>query len=355
MSNVFIAGREIGAGCAPYVVAELSGNHQGSLDRALALLAEAAACGADAVKLQTFTADTITIPHDGPGFVLTEGLWAGRTLHDLYAEAHTPYEWHAPLFARGRELGVAVFSSPFDETAVDLLESLEAPAYKIASFEAIDLPLIARAARTRKPLIISTGMASVTEIAEAAAVARAHGAGGLILLHCVSSYPARYEDANLAAIPHLAAAFDCVAGLSDHTPGTAASVAAVALGAGFIEKHFCMSRAEGGVDAAFSLEPAELRALVQDCRNAAAAIGRPGFVRSEAERGNAQFRRSLYAVAPIAAGELFTPANVRSIRPGFGLPPKHINAVIGQRAARDIAYGEPLAWEMVEAITAVAS
>lgn len=355
MPNVFIAGREIGAGCAPYVVAELSGNHQGSLDRALTLLEEAAACGADAVKLQTFTADTITIPHDGPGFVLKDGLWAGRTLHDLYQEAHTPYAWHAPLFARGRDLGLAVFSSPFDETAVDLLESLDAPAYKIASFEAIDLPLIARAARNGKPLIISTGMASVSEIAEAAAVARAHGADGLILLHCVSSYPARYEDANLAAIPHLASAFDCVAGLSDHTPGTAASVAAVALGAGFIEKHFCMSRAEGGVDSAFSLEPAELRALVDDCRNAAAAIGRSGFVRSEAERSNAQFRRSLYAVAPIAAGEAFTPANVRSIRPGFGLAPKHIDAVIGAYATRDIAYGEPLDWSMVREAAAIAS
>lgn len=354
MANVFIAGREIGAGCPPYVVAELSGNHQGSLDRALALLEAAARCGVDAVKLQTFTADTITIPHDGPGFVLKDGLWAGRTLHDLYLEAHTPYEWHAPLFARGRELGVAVFSSPFDETAVDLLQGLEAPAYKIASFEAIDLPLIARAARTGKPLIISTGMANAAEIAEAAAVARAHGRGGLILLHCVSSYPARYEDANLAAIQHLASAFDCVAGLSDHTPGTAASVAATALGASFIEKHFCMSRAEGGVDSAFSLEPAELRALVHDCRNAAAAIGKPGFARSEAERGNAQFRRSLYAVAPIAAGEAFTPANVRSIRPGFGLAPKHIDAVIGARATRDIAYGEPLDWSMVQNTRAIA-
>jgi N-acetylneuraminate synthase len=253
------------------------------------------------------------------------------------------------LFARGRELGVTVFSTPFDETAVDLLESLDAPAYKIASFEAIDLPLIARVARTGKPLIISTGMASETEIAEAVNCARAHGAGGLILLHCVSTYPARYEAANLATIGDLAARFGCVAGLSDHTPGTAASVAATALGAAFIEKHFCMSRAEGGVDSAFSLEPAELRALVNDCRNAHAAIGAVNYTRSPAERENRQFRRSLYAVAPIAAGEMFTPANVRSIRPGFGLAPKHIDAVLGACATRAIAYGEPLAWDMITA------
>lgn len=347
MSNVFIAGREIGAGCAPYIVAELSGNHQGSLDRALALLEEAAACGADAVKLQTFTADTITIPHDGPGFVVEGGLWGGRTLHDLYQEAHTPYEWHAPLFARACDLGVTIFSSPFDESAIDLLESLDAPAYKIASFEMIDLPLIARAARTRKPLIMSTGMASESEIADAVACARAHGAGGIILLHCVSTYPARYDAANLATIADLATRFGCVAGLSDHTPGTAASVAATALGAAFIEKHFCMSRAEGGVDSAFSLEPAELRALVSDCRNAYAAIGAVDYTRSPAERDNRQYRRSLYAVAPIAAGELFTPHNIRSIRPGYGLPPRHMDAVLGASATRAIAYGEPLAWDMV--------
>ncbi len=349
MQSVFIAGREIGAGQPPYIVAELSGNHQGSLDRALLLLEEAAACGADAVKLQTYTADTITIAHDGPGFVVQGGLWDGRTLHDLYEEAHTPYEWHGPLFARGRELGVTVFSSPFDETAIDLLEGLDTPAYKIASFEMIDLPLIARAARTGKPLIMSTGMASEAEIAEAVACARAQGAGGVILLHCVSTYPARYETANLATIADLAARFGCVAGLSDHTPGTAASVAATALGAAFIEKHFCMSRAQGGVDSAFSLEPAELRALVSDCRNAHAALGRVDYSRSPEELGNKQFRRSLFAVKPIAAGEMFTSENVRSIRPGFGLAPKHIDAVLGACAARAIAFGEPLAWDMIEA------
>lgn len=347
MRAVSIAGREVGVGHPPYIVAELSGNHNGSLDRALALLEEAARRGADAVKLQTYTADTITIPHDGPGFKIEGGLWGGRSLHELYHEAHTPFEWHAPLFARGREIGVTVFSSPFDETAIDLLESLDAPAYKIASFEAIDLPLIARAARTGKPLIISTGMASAEEIGEAVATAQRHGDGGVVLLHCTSAYPARMADANLASIPHLARVFDVPSGLSDHTMGTAAAVAGVALGACFIEKHFCMGRAEGGVDSAFSLEPEELQRLVEDCRAAYDAIGSVNYVRSEAERSNMQFRRSLYAVAPIAAGEAFTCANVRSIRPGFGLPPKHLGTVLSKRAARDIAYGEPLSWELV--------
>jgi N-acetylneuraminate synthase len=344
---ISIAGRRIGPGAPPYIVAELSGNHQGRLDRALALLEEAARRGADAIKLQTYTADTITIAHDGPGFVVRGGLWDGRTLHDLYAEAHTPFAWHEALFARGRDLGVTVFSTPFDESAVDLLERLGAPAYKIASFEAIDLPLIARAAKTGKPLIISTGMATREEIGEAVETARRHGGGELMLLHCVSSYPARYEQANLATIADLAASYGVLAGLSDHTPGTAAAVAAVALGACFIEKHFCMSRAEGGVDSAFSLEPEELGRLVEDCRNAHLAIGAVNYERSEEERANKQFRRSLYAVAPIAAGETFTCANVRSIRPGFGLPPKHLPSVLGRTAKRDIAYGEPLSWEVV--------
>lgn len=348
MGVVTINGRKIGPGEPPYIVAELSGNHQGRLDRALALLEEAARRGADAVKLQTYTADTITIPHDGPGFAVHGGLWDGRTLHDLYREAHTPFEWHEALFKRGRELGVTVFSTPFDESAVDLLERLGAPAYKIASFEAIDLPLIARVARAGKPMIISTGMANLGEIGEAVETARRHGGGELILLHCVSSYPARYEQANLATIPHLAASFGVTAGLSDHTPGTAASVAAVTLGACFIEKHFCMSRAEGGVDSAFSLEPEELQRLVEDCRNAHLAIGGVNYARSEEERANKQFRRSLYAVAPIAAGEEFTCANVRSIRPGFGLPPKYLPTVLGQKAKRDIAYGEPLSWDVVD-------
>jgi N-acetylneuraminate synthase len=300
------------------------------------------------VKLQTYTADTITIAHDGPGFVVHGGLWDGRTLHDLYQEAHTPYSWHEALFKRGAELGVTVFSTPFDESAVDLLESLNAPAYKIASFEAIDLPLIARVARTGKPMIISTGMANLGEIGEAVETARKFGARELILLHCVSSYPAKYEQANLATIPHLAASFGVAAGLSDHTPGTAASVAAVTLGAVFIEKHFCMSRAEGGVDSAFSLEPEELQRLVEDCRNAHLAIGSVNYTRSEEERANKQFRRSLYAVAPIAAGEEFTCANVRSIRPGFGLAPKYLPSVLGKNAKRAIAFGEPLSWDLVD-------
>jgi N-acetylneuraminate synthase len=348
MQTVSIAGRAIGAGQPPYIVAELSGNHNGSLDLALALLEEAAGRGADAVKLQTYTPDTITIPHDGPGFIVEGGLWAGRSLHDLYREAHTPFAWHEALFKRGRDLGVTVFSTPFDETAIDLLESLGAPAYKIASFEAIDLPLIARAARTGKPLIISTGMADLGEIGEAVAAARAAGAGGIILLHCVSTYPARFEHANLATIAHLGAAFGCPAGLSDHTPGAAAAIAAVALGACFIEKHVCMSRAAGGVDAAFSLEPAELAALVADCRAAHLAVGAVTYERSPEERASRQFRRSLYAVAPIAAGESLTCANVRSIRPGYGLAPKYLPAVLGRTAKRAIAYGEPLRWDLLD-------
>ncbi len=344
---VRIAGRPIGRGFPPYVVGELSGNHGGTLQGALALLEAAAAAGADAVKLQTYTPDTLTIAHDGPGFTITQGLWAGRTLHDLYAEAHTPFAWHRPLFDRARELGVAIFSSPFDETAIDLLEGLDAPAYKIASFEIVDLPLIARAAATGKPLILSTGMASLGEIGEAVRTAREHGAGGVIALHCVSAYPAAYEDANLAVIAHLGAAFDVVAGLSDHTPGTAAAVAAVALGAAFVEKHVCLRRADGGVDAEFSLEPAELERLVRDCRAAHAAVGRVDYARGETERGSKVYRRSLYAVAPIAAGETLSAANVRSIRPGYGLAPRHLPAVLGRRARRAIAYGEPLAWDML--------
>jgi len=348
MAEVSIAGRAIGPGHPPYVVAELSGNHNGRLELALELLEEAARRGADAVKLQTYTADTITIDHDGPGFVVHGGLWDGRTLHDLYREAHTPFAWHEALFARGRELGVTVFSTPFDETAVDLLESLGAPAYKIASFEAIDLPLIRRAARTGKPLIISTGMANLGEIVDAVGAARGAGAGGLILLHCVSTYPARFENANLATISHLSTSFGCPAGLSDHTPGTAAAVAAVALGACFIEKHVCMSRAAGGVDSAFSLEPDELQRLVEDCRNAHLATGAVNYARSEEERANKQFRRSLYAIAPIAAGEALTCANVRSIRPGFGLAPKHLPEVLGRIARRPIGYGEPLSWDAID-------
>ena len=342
-----IAGRPVGPGQPPLIIAELSGNHNGEIDRARRLIDAAGDAGADAVKLQTYTPDTITMDHDGPGFRLEGGLWAGRTLHELYAEAHTPYAWHAPLFAHARARGMLIFSSVFDETAVELLEGLDAPAYKIASFEAVDLPLIARAARAGKPLVISTGMTSPAEIGAALATARAHGTGEVALLHCVSAYPARFSDARLGMIPRLAREFGCVAGLSDHTPGTTASVAAVALGASVIEKHVTLARADGGPDAAFSLEPAELARLVRDCRDAFDALGEAAYARGVEESANRTYRRSLYVVADVAAGQALGPAHVRSIRPGFGLPPAHLPEVLGRLAARDLKRGEPLAWDML--------
>jgi pseudaminic acid synthase len=348
MKPFAIAGREISPAHPPLVIAELSGNHNQSLDRARTLIDAAADAGAEAVKLQTYTADTITIDHDGPGFRIKDGLWAGRTLHDLYGEAFTPYAWHAPLFEHARARGLMVFSSPFDETAIDLLRSLDAPAYKIASFEAIDLPLITRAAGTGRPLIISTGMTTPAEIADAVGAAEAGGDGGVALLHCVSAYPARYEDANLRAIPRLAADYGCAIGLSDHTPGTATSVAAIALGACIIEKHFTLARADGGPDSAFSLEPDELRRLVDDCRHAWDALGDAALGRAPDEEANKQFRRSLYVVRNVARGAVLTGGDVRSIRPGYGLPPKHLPRVLGRPAARDLTRGEPVAWEMVE-------
>ena len=343
-----IAGRRIGPDFEPYVICELSGNHNGRLDRALKLLETAAATGADAIKIQTYTPDTITIDHDGPGFRIEGGLWDGRTLYDLYGEAQTPFEWHEPLFAKAKDLGVTLFSTPFDESAVDLLERFDAPAYKIASFEAVDLPLIAYVARKGKPMIISTGMANQEEIGDAVTTARGNGCPGLVLLHCVSSYPAPIGDANVRTVPLLAQTFDCVAGLSDHTPGTAASVAAVATGASVIEKHFTLSRADGGPDAESSMEPGEFAALVSDCKNAWRALGTAGFDLQGSERGSLTFRRSLYVVADIAAGEAFTSDNIRSIRPGHGLPPKHLPQVIGKRATRALRRGEALAADMIE-------
>ncbi|MBP2230500.1 N-acetylneuraminate synthase [Azospirillum agricola] len=341
---LIIDGRPIGPGHPPYLIAEMSGNHQGDLGRALALVDAAKAAGADAVKLQTYTADTITIAHDGPGFRLEGGLWAGRTLHDLYREAHTPWEWHEPLFARARALGLTVFSSPFDDTAVELLERLDAPAFKIASFELIDHALIRRAARSGKPLIVSTGLATLGEIAEA--VEAADGVP-LALLHCVSGYPTPPEDCNLRTIPHLAEMFGVTVGLSDHTHGIAVPVAAAALGATVIEKHFTLSRADGGVDSAFSLEPAEFRAMAESVRAAWSALGRVHYGVEPSEAGGRNYRRSLYVVEDVAAGEALTAANVRSIRPGFGLEPKHLPAVLGRRAARPLARGTPLRWDLL--------
>ncbi len=348
MSEITIAGRRIGPGHPPYVIAEMSGNHNGDINRAIALLEAAKNAGADAAKLQTYTADTITIDHDGPGFRIEDGLWKGRTLYELYQEAHTPWEWHPQLFARARELGITVFSSPFDPTAVEFLERLDAPAYKIASFEVVDLPLIERAAKTGKPLIISTGMADLGEVGDAVAAARAAGCREIALLHCTSAYPTPPEDSNLRTIPHLAEAFGVVAGLSDHTPGTAVPVAAVALGASLIEKHFTLRRADGGPDAAFSLEADELTALVADCRTGWTALGRVNYEVEASEQRSRTVRRSLYVVKDVPAGGQFTADNVRSIRPGHGLAPKHLPDVLGRRATRAIPRGTPLSWSLLE-------
>ena len=345
--SVEIAGRPVGPDHPPFVICELSGNHNGDLGRALEMIDAAAETGCDAIKIQTYTADTITLDVDRPEFRIRGGLWDGRTLHELYREAQTPYEWHEVLFARARQRGVILFSSPFDETAVDLLASLDAPAYKIASFEAVDLPLIRYAAARGRPLIISTGMANLAEMTAARDAALGAGAAGVVLLHCVSSYPAALSDANVRTVPDMMARFDCPVGLSDHTPGTAASVAAVALGACVIEKHFTLARADGGPDAAFSLEPAEFKALVDDVRDAWTALGRPHYDLLGSEQGNIQFRRSLYVTADVKAGEVISRQNVRSVRPGLGLAPDHLETVLGRVARRNLSRGEPLAWDMV--------
>ncbi|WP_310541077.1 pseudaminic acid synthase [Phenylobacterium sp.] len=345
--EIAIAGRRIGADHPPYVICELSGNHNGSLERCLSMVDAAAETGCDAIKIQTYTADTITMDVDRPEFRIHGGLWDGRSLYELYEEAHTPFEWHAAIFERARARGVTIFSSPFDETAVDLLAGLDAPAYKIASFEAVDLPLIRYAAAQGKPLIISTGMANLAEIEAARDAALAAGASGVVMLHCVSSYPATFADANVRTVADMAGRFGCPIGLSDHTPGTAASVAAVAMGACVIEKHFTLARSDGGPDAAFSLEPDEFKALVDDTRAAWAALGRAHYDVLGSERGSLLFRRSLYVTADVKAGEALTRANVRSIRPGNGLAPAHFDAVLGRTAGRDIARGEPLAWDML--------
>lgn len=346
--EIEIAGRRIGAAHPPYVICELSGNHNGDLDRALALIDAAAETGCDAIKLQTYTADTLTIDCDRPEFLIKGGLWDGRKLYDLYQEAHTPFEWHAAMFERAAARGVTIFSTPFDETAADLLDDLGAPAFKIASFEATDLPLIAYVARKGKPMIISTGLANLAEIEAAVRTARENGCEQLVLLHCISSYPAPSDQSNLRTMPHLAGAFGVVPGLSDHTHGSATSVAAIALGASVIEKHFTLARADGGPDSAFSLEPEEFTRLCADCRNAWASLGQISYRTKPAEEGNRIFRRSVYAVRPVAAGEAFSKDNIRSIRPGFGLPPAALPALVGKRATRDIAFGEPLDWSMVE-------
>lgn len=344
-----IAGRKIGQAFPPYIIAELSANHLGDYRRALHVLEMSAAKGADAVKLQTYRPDTITLDHDGPGFRIEGGPWGGTTLYDLYQSAYMPWEWHEPLMKRGRELGIHVFSSPFDFTAIDLLAGLDVPAYKIASFEATDHPLIEQAASHGRPLIVSTGMANLHEVGEAHSAAVRGGAGGVVLLHCVSGYPTPPADCNLRTIQDLQIRFpDAVIGLSDHTLGTSVATAAIALGAAVIEKHVTISRADGGPDAAFSLEPDELERLVGDCRTAWEALGRVHYDVKGSERANKVFRRSIYAVEDIAEGDQFSERNVRSIRPGFGLPPKMLPKLIGRRARRSLSRGQPILIDAVE-------
>lgn len=347
-NSISIAGRAIGPGERPYVIAEMSGNHNGDLQRALRILEAAKAAGADAVKLQTYTPDTITIDHDAPEFVVSGGLWHGRRLHELYQEAHTPWDWHYPLFSRAREIGITIFASPFDPTAVDFLASLDSPAYKIASPEVIDLPLIRYASGQGKPLVISTGMATLKEIEEAVGAARESGDGGVLLLHCTAAYPTPPEEANLATISDLAKRLGVPVGLSDHTMDTTVATIAVALGACVIEKHFTLSRADGGVDSAFSLEPDELARLVRDVSVAQAAVGSPSYSPTHSEASVLKNRRSLYVVNPVRKGEALTRTSIRSIRPAQGLPPKYLDEVIGRRAARDLKFGEPLDWSMIE-------
>jgi pseudaminic acid synthase len=345
-----IGGRRVGASAAPLVVAEMSGNHNQSLERALAIVDAAAACGAHAVKIQTYTADTMTLDIGGGAFTVKEAgnLWQGRTLYDIYHEAHTPWEWHQPIFERCRKHGMLGFSSPFDASAVDFLEGLGVPCYKIASFENTDLPLIRKAASTGKPLIISTGMASAEELEESVAAARAAGCRDLILLKCTSTYPASPENTNITTIPDLARRFGCQAGLSDHTMGIGVAVASVALGATLIEKHFTLRRADGGVDSAFSMEPEELALLVTESGKAWQSLGRVSYGPTEKEKANTLYRRSLYVTADMRQGEAFSPANLRAIRPGDGLPPKHYDEVLGRKAKKPLKRGTPLSWDLVD-------
>jgi pseudaminic acid synthase len=347
--EVRIGKHTIGPGHPPFVIAEMSGNHNGDLDRALAIVEAVAASGAQALKLQTYRADTITIDADTPAFRISADheLWGGENLYSLYEKAHTPWEWHEPIFTRARELGLTPFSSPFDPTAIELLESLDAPAYKIASAEIVDLPLIDLCARTGKPLVISTGMANVAEIHAAVRTAREAGNDQLIVLGCTASYPAPPEDSNLRGIPLLADTFDVVPGLSDHTMGIGVPVAAVALGACAVEKHVTLARADGGVDSDFSLEPAELTALVTETERAWQALGAPRIGPRESEREVLRLRRSLYVVTDVRAGDEVTRDNVRSIRPSGGLPPETIGTVLGRRFRADAVKGTPLTWDLV--------
>lgn len=343
-----INNRKIGIGFAPYIIAEMSANHNGSIENAFKIIEEAKKAGADAVKLQTYHPDTITLNSNAEEFQIDGGLWGGKTLYQLYEEAHMPWEWHAPLFEHARNHGITIFSSPFDNTAVDLLEDLNAPAYKIASFEAVDLPLIKYVASTGKPMIISTGMADAVEIQEAIDTALEGGCNELAILRCVSGYPAPASDYNLLTIPDMMQRFGFVTGLSDHTLDNATAIAAVALGASIIEKHFTLDRKGGGPDDSFSLEPDELAALCRDTKTAWEALGLIDYGRKSSEQGNVKYRRSLYFVQDLNAGDLITPEAVRSVRPGYGLAPKLFNSIIGKRLKFRVKYGTPTSHELFE-------
>jgi N-acetylneuraminate synthase len=341
-----IADKLIGRNHPPFVIAEMSGNHNQSLERALEIVEAAAKTGVHALKIQTYTPDTMTLDLDEREFHINDpnSLWEGRSLYQLYGEAYTPWEWHKPIFDRARELGIIPFSTPFDDTAVDFLESLDVSCYKIASFENTDLPLIRRVAATGKPLIISTGMASIAELDETVRAAREAGCKDLILLKCTSTYPATAENTNILTIPHLRELFGCEVGLSDHTMGVGVSVASVALGATVVEKHFTLNRADGGVDSSFSMEPAEMTQLVLETERAWQALGQVSYGATAAEKKSTQFRRSLYVVQDLKAGDVLTCENLRAIRPGLGLPPKYLERVMGKTVKQDVKRGTALAW-----------
>ena len=345
-----VSDRFIGRDHPPFVIAEMSGNHNQSLERALEIVEAAAKTGAHALKIQTYTPDTMTLDLDEREFYISDpnSLWAGNSLYKLYGEAYTPWEWHKPIFERARELGIIAFSTPFDDTAVDFLESLDVPCYKIASFENTDLPLIRRVAATGKPMIISTGMASIAELDDTVCAAREAGCKDLILLKCTSTYPATAENTNILTIPHLRELFGCEVGLSDHTMGIGVSVASVALGATVIEKHFTLNRADGGVDSTFSMEPVEMAQLVVETERAWQAIGKVSYGATEAEKKSIVFRRSLYVVQDLKAGDVLSKDNVRAIRPGLGLPTKYFEVVMGKRVSRDVVRGTALGWEMFD-------
>ena len=343
-AHISIDGRKIGTDYAPYIIAEMSANHNGSIENAFKIIEQAKRCGADAVKLQTYTADTITLNSRAPEFMIRGTLWDGQSLHELYQKAHMPWDWHKPLFDFAREQGITIFSSPFDFSAVDLLESLNAPAYKIASFEMVDLPLIRYVAQTGKPMIISTGMADADEIAEAVETAKSAGCRELVVLHCVSGYPAPAADYHLRTLPDMAARFDTLVGLSDHTLDNTTAVASVVLGACVIEKHFTLDRNGGGADDSFSLEPDGLQALCRDSKTAWQALGRVHYGLKSSEQGNVQFRRSLYFVKDLQKGDTIDETCIRSVRPGFGIAPKHFDELIGKRLTRNVQANTKTDW-----------